>query len=205
MGGERSRGRNGASRDARRHGLDPGDGQSGPPGTELPEPLVVRLLTGAGRPVPGQIVNFVVTRGGGSVFAGRAITDADGIAKERWTLGAAPGENEVQARAVDATTGERLVFGTFRASAGEAPPPAAAGPVSLKATLHWIREEPRTSLAWSGPEPDAPMDVYRDGALRANVSGRRRFQDRLHGPGRYVYRVCRAGTDVCSQDAEIAF
>src|SRR6266540_2353764 len=64
-----------------------GDGQQGTPGAELPDPLVVRVEDARGRPVPGQIVNFRVVSGGGSVFAGAAISNRNGLAQERWTFG----------------------------------------------------------------------------------------------------------------------
>ena len=47
-----------------------GNGQAGPAGAELPEPVIVRVLDNQGQPLPGQIVNFHVTEGEGSVFAG---------------------------------------------------------------------------------------------------------------------------------------
>src|SRR5438093_11551469 len=64
-----------------------GDGQSGGVGKELPNALVVKVLDSANIVVPNQIVNFRVIQGGGSVFAGAAITNANGLAQERWTLG----------------------------------------------------------------------------------------------------------------------
>src|SRR5918912_2627895 len=64
-----------------------GDMQEGTVGQELADPLVVQVTDAAGTPVRGQLVNFRVTKGGGSVFAGANLTDANGIAKERWTLG----------------------------------------------------------------------------------------------------------------------
>jgi len=99
-----------------------GDAQEGSPFTELPEPLVVKVVnpkSGAGQ--PNQVVNFRVVEGGGSVFAGVATTDPQGIAKEYWTLGA-PGPQQLEARAVS-SRGEKLVYGTFTATA------TAPGPV----------------------------------------------------------------------------
>ncbi|HEU0015749.1 MAG TPA: Ig-like domain-containing protein, partial [Longimicrobium sp.] len=120
-----------------------GDGKAGPPaaldivsgddqtatvGTELPQALVVRVLDDDGDPVPDQVVNFVVTAGGGSVFAGTAITDDNGEARERWTLGTVAGDTQyVQARAVN-SAGQALVFGTFSA-VGTPGNPAAVTPV----------------------------------------------------------------------------
>lgn len=92
-----------------------GDGQVGRPYTELPDPLVV-LAERDGKPWKKQIVNFVVTDGGGWVFAGSALTDNKGTARDYWTLGSA-GAQELQVRAVDSQTGEKLVFATFTATA----------------------------------------------------------------------------------------
>lgn len=93
-----------------------GDGQRAPAGTELPQPVVVRLEDGRGRPLAGRLVNFVVTKGGGDVFAGAAITNEDGLAKDWWTLGPQSGENALEVRAVNSTTGQRIVYGRFRAT-----------------------------------------------------------------------------------------
>ena len=101
-----------------------GEGQSGPPGVELPDPLVVKVEDARGRRVRGQIVNFRVIDGDGSVFAGVAETDRRGIAQERWTLGLR-GAQRVEARAVNTRTGEALTFAEFTATViGEIPPTA---------------------------------------------------------------------------------
>lgn len=60
-----------------------GDLQPSTVGQELAQPLVVRVADSVGVPVAGQIVNWRVTAGDGSVFAGAAITDAAGEARER--------------------------------------------------------------------------------------------------------------------------
>ncbi len=93
-----------------------GDLQTRTVGTELPQQLVVRVLDDKGKAVEGQVVNFRVTAGNGSVFAGTALTDAAGEARERWTLGTVAGDTQrVEARAVNPTTGAALVFAEFRA------------------------------------------------------------------------------------------
>ena len=104
-----------------------GAGQSGVVGKELPKALELRATDGRGVPVEGQIVTFHVTAGGGSMFAGASITNSDGIAKDRWTLGTSTSEAQtVEARAVDSITGEGIVFATFTAT----PLPDAAASVS---------------------------------------------------------------------------
>ena len=95
-----------------------GDAQSGTAGAELAFPLVVRVLDETGAPIGGQVVNFLVTSGGGTVYAGASLTNDSGFAKERWTLGAHIADSQrVEARAIDPVTGEPLLFGEFAATA----------------------------------------------------------------------------------------
>ena len=106
-----------------------GDAQSGIVGQELSQPLVVKVVDANGSAIQGQVVNFRVTAGGGSVFAGSANTNAEGVAQERWTLGTTAGaEQTVEARAVDSNTGQALVFATLHAT-------ALAGPASALAIV----------------------------------------------------------------------
>jgi hypothetical protein len=94
-----------------------GNNQSAPPGGELAQPLVVRVTDGQGQPVQGQAVVFRVTSGGGTVFAGVSVTNAQGIAKERWTLGTSAGTaQKVEARGVDNNTGQGHIFAVFSAT-----------------------------------------------------------------------------------------
>jgi len=93
-----------------------GDNQTATVGAELSSPLVAMIKNAAGQPISGQIVNFVVTTGGGSVFAEAAMSDESGIARERWTLGTAAGVQKVEVRAVD-SNGTAVVFATFNATA----------------------------------------------------------------------------------------
>src|SRR5258705_1559862 len=99
-----------------------GNHQSAPPGTELPNPIDARVEDSRAHPVKGQIVNFVVVSGGGSVFAGAAISGGDGIVQERWTVGSS-GPQQVEARAVDNVTGEKITFATFTATLTDIHPP----------------------------------------------------------------------------------
>ena len=93
-----------------------GNAQQGTVAQELAQPLVVKVVDEAGNGVSGQIVNFVVTSGGGHPFAGASITNADGIAQERWTLGTSTSEAQrLEVRAVDNETGEGIVYATFTA------------------------------------------------------------------------------------------
>jgi hypothetical protein len=99
-----------------------GADQTGPVGTELPAAIVVRVVdTKTQAPASGQLVNFVVVEGGGSVFAGSAQTNAQGEARERWTLGTKLGAQALEARAVDQTTGEAITFARITGTATAGP------------------------------------------------------------------------------------
>ncbi|MCG8555688.1 MAG: Ig-like domain-containing protein [Proteobacteria bacterium] len=120
-----------------------GDGQTGEVGTELAQPLVVKVVRKNGRPLRNRTVNFVVTTeseypilgiggmGGtivigngvvhdplnGKVFAGVARTNRQGLASDFWTLGArAELQQTLEARAVDPKTGKQI-FAKFTATA----------------------------------------------------------------------------------------
>ncbi len=93
-----------------------GDSQTAVVGTELPTAISVRALDESGAPIAGQIVNFKVTQGGGNVFAGSAITDANGNASERWTLGPLVGVQKTEIRVVN-SAGIAIVFATIQATA----------------------------------------------------------------------------------------
>ncbi|HEX6367742.1 MAG TPA: Ig-like domain-containing protein [Longimicrobium sp.] len=110
-----------------------GDGQEGVVGQELRQPLVVRVMDGKGRPVAGQRVSFRVTGGGGSVSAGEAVSDRDGVAQERWTLGTVAADSQrVEASAMDAEPGQAIAAAVFRAS-GQAAAAATIAPVQAQA------------------------------------------------------------------------
>lgn len=80
--------------------LGSGDGQSGPPGTALPQPFVVEPLDLSGMPMGGVRVTWEVLEGGGSVSVreGRSAAGT-GRAETVLTLGPRPGVNRVRARA----------------------------------------------------------------------------------------------------------
>lgn len=106
-----------------------GDGQSAPPGSVLPNPVVVVVKDDKGKRVRNQIVNFRVVSGGGSTYAGVAITNNDGIAQERWTLGQS-GVQQLEARAIDPETGAPLNFATFYATLQDGAPPIVSNVVA---------------------------------------------------------------------------
>lgn len=76
-----------------------GDGQQGKPGEVLDEPLVVQLAGADGQPAPGAEVRFAGTAGGPQVDPAIDTTDGQGRATTRARLGAAEGDQAIEARA----------------------------------------------------------------------------------------------------------
>ncbi|HHM23511.1 MAG TPA: T9SS type A sorting domain-containing protein [Bacteroidetes bacterium] len=75
-----------------------GDGQRGTTGMLLPLPLRAIIRDAYGNPVPGQPVNFVVTKGDASIVGdGTKYTDEEGIASCYLQIGSATGRIEVYA------------------------------------------------------------------------------------------------------------
>jgi adhesin/invasin len=89
-----------------------GNEQSAPVSTELPAPLVVRLIDAAGNAVPDRPVSWIVATGGGQVASPTSMTDGEGIATARWTLGSASGSNTLNA----VVSGVGFVFFTATAT-----------------------------------------------------------------------------------------
>jgi hypothetical protein len=105
-----------------------GNNQTAVVGTQLPLPLVARLMSASGQVLPGTVVNFVVTSGGGSVFGGAETSDGNGLVRERWTVGTTAGPQTLEVRAVD-STGTAVVYATFGAT-GIAGAAASVAPAS---------------------------------------------------------------------------
>ena len=170
-----------------------GDQQEGTAGEQLPEAIVVRVVDDRGRPIRGQLVNFRVTSGGGSVFAGAATTNAEGIAQERWTLGTKVADAQtVEARAVDSQSGTAIVFATFSATARAGPAAAVRmSPGSLRITARddTARFAPvvtdrfgniveNAMTTWSSLDT-AIVEVDQTGLVRANTNGTTRIVARV--------------------------
>jgi VCBS repeat-containing protein len=75
-----------------------GDIQSGPAGSALGQPLVVKVTDALNRPVEGRAVEFTIDAGGGQVAPASVQTGSDGQASAGWTLGGAAGQQRVQAK-----------------------------------------------------------------------------------------------------------
>ena len=112
-----------------------GDEQSAPPGEELADPLVVRLVDESGDGVPGRAVAWVVATGEGTADPESSETDADGFATTAWTLGPDAGPNTLNA--VVSGVGVVSFTATAVADGEDGPSPdrstVAASPVNIAA------------------------------------------------------------------------
>jgi len=81
-----------------------GNGQNGPAGTQLPDPLCTNVLDAGKNLLHGIVVTYTVTSGGGTIGDPTTPrTDPNGIATSgRWTLGPGTGPQTVTASAVGA-------------------------------------------------------------------------------------------------------
>lgn len=66
-------------------------------GKELPNAIVLRVLTEDGKAVENVSVGFTVATGGGSVNPGSVLTDANGEARTKWVLGPTAPEQALKA------------------------------------------------------------------------------------------------------------
>jgi subtilisin family serine protease len=92
-----------------------------------------------------------------------------------------------------------LVF----AVGGSSPPPPPS-PITLSATAVKQQGNRWVDLAWSGAT-SASVDVYRNGAFITTTANDGAHRDTVNRGGTYTYRVCEAGTSVCSSDATATF
>lgn len=107
-----------------------GNGQSGLPGQQLPNPVVVRLVDAMGNGLAGRSVAWPVATGGGTITAAATTTDAAGRASATWTLGPAIGVNIV----IPASSGFTATF-TATGTPAQAAVISANSPAQLSGTV----------------------------------------------------------------------
>ena len=132
-----------------------GDNQSGDPGTELDDPLVVEVLDDDDDPVSGVTVTFSITAGDGTLSDTSVTTNSRGRAQTELTLGDEPGRNTV--RASVSGVSDRATF-TATAVDPAPPEPDVRLPVAQRADTYWINTENGTihSLVGNSVEDVAP-------------------------------------------------
>jgi Big-like domain-containing protein len=100
-----------------------GDRQAGVAGAELPDSLTLRVVDTVGVGVPGRVVSWVVSIGGGSVAPEADTSDAAGFASTHWTLGPDAGANAVRAVISGAGFVTFTAVGSSGDGGGSAPSP----------------------------------------------------------------------------------
>ncbi len=90
--------------------LQSGNNQVAPPGTALPQPVVVRAEDPYGNPVAGVIVGFATSNG--SLSAAADTTAADGLASVQWTLAVLVGPQAMTASAPGLAGSPRTITAT---------------------------------------------------------------------------------------------
>ncbi|HWU86332.1 MAG TPA: S8 family serine peptidase [Kofleriaceae bacterium] len=76
--------------------------------------------------------------------------------------------------------------------------------ITLSAAGHKEKGNRLVDLTWSGATA-ASVDVYRNGALLTTTANGGAHRDIAPRNGLYLYRVCHAGTTLCSNDAVVTF
>jgi hypothetical protein len=96
--------------------LASGGGQSALGSTALSAPIVLRTLAADDVPVPGVVVDFAVTSGGGTITTLKDTSDANGQVSTNWTLGTFIGTQTISASAAGLTPSPQTI--TAVANAG---------------------------------------------------------------------------------------
>jgi hypothetical protein len=92
-----------------------------------------------------------------------------------------------------------------RVGSGPAPDPPPSS-IELSVTGSTDATKQYMTLKWTGAS-GATVDVYRDGAFLKNEPNDGKYVNsrKLPGASRYTYKVCEAGTTVCSNEATVEF
>jgi Zinc carboxypeptidase len=86
-------------------------------------------------------------------------------------------------------------------------PTATPGQITLSARGYKVQGQQRVDLSWNGASSNN-IDIYRNGVLVAtvpNIPGFYTDNIGARGKGTYIYRVCGAGTQNCSNQATVRF
>jgi len=127
-------------------GVVSGGGQSGPVGSALAQPLVVRVKAADSLGVQGVVVNFAVASGGGSLSKLTDTTAATGNATTTWTLGSALGSQSVTATvasapSLTATLSATGVVGAAKKLAFQVQPSNVAANVAIAPPIQVVAQD----------------------------------------------------------------
>jgi pyruvate/2-oxoglutarate dehydrogenase complex dihydrolipoamide acyltransferase (E2) component len=86
-------------------------------------------------------------------------------------------------------------------------PTPTPGAITLSANGRRVQGRHTVDLSWTGAT-SVNIDIYRDGVLIATVSNNGAYKDSIGVRGgnvRYIYKVCDAGTQNCSNQVTVRF
>jgi hypothetical protein len=86
-------------------------------------------------------------------------------------------------------------------------PTPTPGQIILTASGRRVQGRHTVDLTWS-PVTSANIDIYRDGVVIATVPNSGTYKDFIGARGgnvRYMYKVCEAGTQNCSNQVTVRF
>jgi PKD repeat protein len=141
-----------------------GDGQQAPPGSRLPNPLVVQVRDAENNPIVATAVAWVVQTGDGNAAPETSLTDDQGRASTEWTLGPLPGRNTLSA--VVSGVGNAAFTATATKAASNTnitshqPEPAAIGQAV----------EVRVEVTGSGATPTGTVNVTGEGGTSCDIT-----------------------------------
>jgi PKD repeat protein len=140
-------------------------------------------------------------------------TDVEGAVSERtWDFGDGTADPTAAPSHTYAAAGDHVVTLTVRDGDGAEDAEVrtltvSAPPVfTLSARGYRVRRKHRVDLTWSGART-AQVDMYRNGARKATFANDGSHTDKMDGKGSatYDYRLCEAGTQVCSNTVRVVF
>ena len=145
-----------------------GGGQRADAGATLPDPVVVRALDADGAPVAGATVAFTPGEGGAADPA-EVLSDAEGVARTTWTLGAAAGRQTLAATVRNESVSIEATANNPDRAALEALYEATGGP-GWDDNENWLTDAPLGE--WYGVTTDADGRVAKLQLSYNRLSGR---------------------------------
>jgi hypothetical protein len=97
--------------------------------------------------------------------------------------------------------------GRYCAQSGSPTPTPTPGEIILRATGRRVQSRHTVDLSWNGAN-SANIDIFRDGVVIAAVPNNGVYTDAIGvrgGNARYIYKVCDAGTQNCSNQVTVRF
>jgi len=196
---------------------DSGDGIQEPlldvSNTSLFKPVLVPGSGGGGENQP-PTASFTYTTSDLTAYFTDTSTDSDGsIVAWSWDFGdgaTSTAQNPSHTYAADGTYTVGLTVtdddGAIGSTSQDVTVSSGGGGITLTATGYKIRGRQAVDLEWSGAT-STNMDVYRDGVVITTTANDGFYTDNIGavGGGSYTYKVCEAGTTICSNEATVNF